>query len=213
MKASEHSAENAIPEGHKKRPCTHCTCPPGEGDGTPHVHRRWHRVRDAVLRLFHRPASKAPIATGIDMAAVDALIDKQKGKGRGLIELLQDVSEHFRYLPPEALHRISERLEVPLSSLYSIATFYQDFKLTPQGRNRLVICAGTACHVKGAAGIVDVLCRELHLKPGETSKDGNITLSTVNCIGLCGVGPVAILNGEYQSNLTAEKSLQMVKSL
>lgn len=172
-----------------------------------------HGVLSVLRGLFKSKPSAAVAATGPDLAAVDALVEKQKGKGRGLIELLQDVSEHYHYLPPEALVRISVSMNVPLSRLYAIATFYQDFKLKPQGLHRLVICTGTACHVKGAAAIVDVLCRELKLKPGETTEDGKITLSTVNCIGLCGVGPVALLDGEYLSQLTPEKALELVKTI
>jgi len=211
MKPSECSGDHASAERHESGPCTNCTCPPDKAEkGTGVLH--WRNALRGITHIF-QPKPKATAATALNMDAVDALIEKQIHKGRGLIELMQDVSEHFNYLPPEALQHISVRMNVPLSRIYSIATFYQDFKLTPQGRNRMVICTGTACHVKGAAGIVDVLCRVLNLKPGETSADGKITLSTVNCIGLCGVGPVAILNGEYQRQLTAEKSLKLVKSL
>jgi NADH-quinone oxidoreductase subunit E len=171
------------------------------------------RLLESLRRLFRPKAPAAPVATGLDLAAVDALIAKRKGHDRGLIELLQDVSEHYRYLPPEALSRISENMNVPLSRLYALATFYQDFKLKPQGLHRLVICTGTACHVKGASAIVEVLCRELNLKPGDTTPDGKLTLSTVNCIGLCGVGPVATLDGKYLSQLTPEKALDLVKTI
>lgn len=167
----------------------------------------------SFLARFSRSRDEAPAVGGLDADFIDRLIVKQQDKGRGLIELLQDVSEHFGYLPPEAMRYISETMNVPLTRLYSIATFYQDFKLKPQGEHRLIICTGTACHVKGAAAIVDVLCRELKIQPGDTTADGKLTLSTVNCIGLCGVGPVAIMDGEYQSNLTADKALQMVKAL
>ncbi len=166
----------------------------------------------ALRRLFGaKPAASSD--AGFDLAPVDAMIARQAGKPRGLIELMQEVSEHYRYLPPQALERISQRLDVPLSRLYSLATFYQDFKLKPQGQHRLVICTGTACHVKGAGTIVDVLCRELNLKPGETTADGKLTVSTVNCIGLCGVGPVATLDGKYLSELTPEKALELVRTL
>ncbi len=166
-----------------------------------------------LLGRFARTQGDTAASVGLDTDFIDRLIIKQQDKGRGLIELLQDVSEHFGYLPPEAMRYIAEHMKIPLTRLYSIATFYQDFKLKPQGRHRLVICTGTACHVKGAAAIVDLLCRELNISPGETTADGKLTLSTVNCIGLCGVGPVAIMDGEYQSNLTADKALQMVKAL
>ncbi len=190
-----------------------CTCQQAGKTAAGTDARRGMSLSSALRRLFQSQAPTVKPGAGIDFAVVDALVEKQKGKGRGLIELLQDVSEHYHYLPPEALHRISQRMDVPLSRLYAIATFYQDFKLKPQGRHRLVICTGTACHVNGSTAIVDVLCRELNLKPGETTGDGRLTLATVNCIGLCGVGPVAMLDGEYHSQLTAEKALELVKTL
>jgi len=202
MKASDHTPEGQ-PDG------SPCEC--GGRDALP---PSWREALQAFIARLSK--SKTTGSTGgdtLDTQAIDTLITRQEGKGRGLIELLQDVSEHFGYLPPEALRYISEKMNVPLTRLYSIATFYQDFKLKPQGKHRLVVCAGTACHVKGAAGIVDVLCRELKIKPGETTADGKLTLSTVNCIGLCGVGPVAIMDGEYHSQLTADKALETIKAL
>ncbi len=202
MKASEHATEDQPAD----RPC-------GCG-GREALPPRWREALQAfIARLSKRTATDSPGGDTLDAGAIDKLITRQDGKGRGLIELLQDVSEHFGYLPPEALRYISKTMDVPLTRLYSIATFYQDFKLTPQGKHRLVVCSGTACHVKGAAGIVDVLCRELQIQPGETTADGKLTLSTVNCIGLCGVGPVAIMDGEYHSQLTADKALGTIKAL
>ncbi len=174
-----------------------------------------HPLMAAAGRLFRWRRAPAA-ASGTDPAmttAVDELIAGYTDKQRGVIELLQDVSARFGYLPPDAMRRIAQKRRVPLSRLYAVATFYHDFKLTPQGRHRLVICTGTACHVKGAAAIVDALCRELNLQPGETTADGKLTLATVNCIGLCGVGPVATLNGEYKSQLTPEKALEIVRAL
>ncbi len=176
--------------------------------------RWWNRLLTLGSRLRRTPGGESPPpAAEIDFSVIDRMIEKMRGKERGVIELLQDVSAHFHYLPPEALRHISKSLDMPLSRLYALATFYQDFKLEPQGRHHLVICTGTACHVKGAAAIVDVLCRELKLQPGETTTDKKLTLSTVNCIGLCGVGPVATLDGEYHGQLTPEKALELVKAL
>lgn len=207
MKPSEHQPEAGAPQAGAACRCGQARAEAAAADKG---------FLGALRGLFggRKPAGgAAPAAAGFDLSAVDALIAKQRGKPRGLIELMQDVSEHYRYLPPEALARISEQLGVPLSRLYALATFYQDFKLKPQGQHRLVICTGTACHVKGASAIVDVLCRELNLKPGETTSDGKLTLSTVNCIGLCGVGPVATLDGQYLSELTPEKALELVRKI
>lgn len=157
--------------------------------------------------------SEISTETPIQKEKIDQIINRYSGNGRGLIELLQEVSKEFGYLPRPALEYISERLEVPLSRIYSISTFYQDFKLQPSGKHKLHICSGTACHVKGSAAIVDMLCRRLNIKPGETTDDGLLTLETVNCVGLCGVGPVAVLDGEYHSDFTSEKALELVDKL
>lgn len=172
------------------------------------------KLFEILGRLFHRrSAGNQPAPDAAMTAVVDELIAGHKGRERGVIELLQEISGRFGYLPPDAMRRISIKLHVPLSRLYALATFYHDFKMTPQGRHRLVICTGTACHVKGAAAIVDALCRELKLAPGETTPDGKLTVSTVNCIGLCGVGPVATLDGEHLSLLTPEKALKIASAL
>ncbi|HAS83448.1 MAG TPA: NAD(P)H-dependent oxidoreductase subunit E [Verrucomicrobia bacterium] len=210
MKASDHQTEEGVAAP------AQCTCQCGGKAGAPGGCDTAQPRKNALRSFLDRFTKSKPDDAGdvgLNMSDIDWMLSRHKDKGRGLIELMQDVSEHFGYLPPDALRHISITLDVPLTRLYAIATFYQDFKLTPQGKHRLVICTGTACHVKGAAAIVDVLCRELNIKPGETTADGKLTLSTVNCIGLCGVGPVAIMDGEYQSQLTADKALQMVKAL
>ncbi|MEI7901606.1 MAG: NAD(P)H-dependent oxidoreductase subunit E [bacterium] len=132
---------------------------------------------------------------------IDAALDKVLGRhepGRSaLIAVLQDVNAEFGHLPGEALRRVSDRLAVPLSEVYHVATFYTAFSLKPRGQHVVKVCAGTACHVRGAPRIVDDLMRLLDVVPGETTSDGRFTLETVNCLGACALGPVVVLDGRY----------------
>jgi NADH:ubiquinone oxidoreductase subunit E len=102
---------------------------------------------------------------------------------------------------------------VPISIFYSLATFYSSFRLEPIGRKHVCVCVGTACHVRGAAKIVETLERDLQIEAGETSKDGNYTLETVNCVGACALGPLVTVNGEYHGKMDQKKITRLVKSL
>ncbi len=118
------------------------------------------------------------------------------------IALLQEIQDYYRYLPPEALRACSEELGIPLNHLYSIATFYSCFSLLPKGKYQIQVCMGTACHVRGAPKILERISQKLHLQPGGTDADLNYTLETVNCVGACARGPLALINEEYYGNLT-----------
>jgi NADH-quinone oxidoreductase subunit E len=122
-----------------------------------------------------------------------------------LVSILQDVQAEYRYLPEDALEEVSHSLEVPISQVYSVATFFRAFSLEPQGRHLVNVCMGTACHVRGALRILEKIERELGIKPGETTKDLNFTLETVNCVGACALGPIVITDGEYNGQMTSEK--------
>jgi NADH-quinone oxidoreductase subunit E len=136
----------------------------------------------------------------------------QKGHS-GLIAVMQEVNQEYGYLPEEVLREISRRIEVPISIFYSLATFYKSFRLQPIGKKHICVCAGTACHVRGAAKVVDTLERELHLQAGETSADGNYTLETVNCLGACALGPLVTINGEYHGKVDQKKAGRLLKSV
>lgn len=142
---------------------------------------------------------------------VDGIIKKYDGRKDAIIAILQDVQAHFRWLPREVLSFISTELKIPISSLYSIATFYKSFYLKPRGENVITVCTGTACHVRGAAKIVDTLSKELNIKPGETTPDGKYTLETVNCVGCCAIGPIVIVNNEYYGNVSAQKAPKLLQ--
>lgn len=136
---------------------------------------------------------------------VDALIDEYAGKKEQLISLLQDIQAEFNYLPRDVLIRASQKLDIPLSQVFSVATFFRAFSLKPRGRHLITVCAGTACHVRGGHRLIDKLQRDYGLKPGETTEDLRFTLETVNCLGCCALGPVAVIDGKYHSQVNADK--------
>jgi len=130
---------------------------------------------------------------------------KYKDSHKVLIELLQEVLEEFNYVPEEALLRISEKCQVPLSRLFSLATFYNSLRLEPVGKHHVCVCVGTACHVNGANEIIENLERKFKIEPGHTTEDGNFTLETVNCLGVCAHGPLVEIDGKYYSNMSPIK--------
>ena len=136
---------------------------------------------------------------------VDSLIDSYTDKKEELISLLQDVQAEFNYLPQDVLVKISQKLDIPLSQVFSVATFFRAFSLEPRGRHLVTICLGTACHVRGGQRLVDKIERDHGIKPGETTEDQSFTLETVNCLGCCALGPVAVVDGKYESQVNADK--------
>jgi NADH-quinone oxidoreductase subunit E len=137
--------------------------------------------------------------------SVKSIIKKYDGDKTAMIAILQDVQEEYRYLPKEALSSISKQMEVPLTRIYEIATFYNAFSLKPRGRNLVEVCAGTACHVQGAANLMDRMERDLKISRGETTKDKKFTLEEVRCLGCCSLAPVARISGNIHPNLTQDQ--------
>jgi len=117
-----------------------------------------------------------------------------------LIQMLLTIQRENHWLPNDALVWVSRKLGVPLTQIYHIATFYKAFSLKPQGRHSVSVCMGTACHVRGATHLLDKVTETLKIRPGETSRDLQFTLNTVNCLGCCALGPVMVVDGEYYSN-------------
>lgn len=142
---------------------------------------------------------------------VEALIDSYIDKKEQLISLLQDIQAEFNYIPKDTLVKISQKLELPLSQVFSVATFFQAFSLKPRGRHVVTVCLGTACHVKGGQRLVDKMARDYHLKPGDTTEDEKFTLETVNCLGCCALGPVLVVDGKYNSQVTPDKLDKILK--
>lgn len=128
---------------------------------------------------------------------VAEIVNGYPGDGNAAIAVLQDMQAEFHYLPREGLLEASRRLKVPLSQLYSIATFYRAFSLVPRGVYTVKVCLGTACHVRGAVRVLEKLERELGVQAGGTTSDLNFTLETVNCLGACALGPLVMVGGKY----------------
>ena len=139
------------------------------------------------------------------------LIEKYKEENGTVIGLLQDIHEAYGYLPEEVLNEVTELIGVPLSTLYSLATFYSSFRLEPMGKHHCSICVGTACHVRGATQVVEAIERELNVKAGETTEDGNFTVETVNCLGACALGPLVVIDDDYHGNLDGRKAIKLLK--
>ncbi|MBN1177407.1 MAG: NADH-quinone oxidoreductase subunit NuoE [Dehalococcoidales bacterium] len=128
-----------------------------------------------------------------------------------LVDILQDIQAEVGYLPKEVLQETSTGLGIPLSRVYSVATFFKAFSLTPRGRHLINVCMGTACHVRGAVKVLDKIEQELKVKRGETTKDLKFTLETVNCVGACALGPMVIVGEDYHGEMTPEGIVSVLK--
>jgi NADH:ubiquinone oxidoreductase subunit E len=122
-----------------------------------------------------------------------------------LIPILNEINQELGYLPAEALQEVSRVLHVPQSQLFSVASFYQMLSTKPRGRHVIQFCESAPCHVVGGRQVWQALLDELKIGPGETTPDGNWSLITVSCLGVCAVGPVMLVDGEIIGNLTPEQ--------
>jgi NADH-quinone oxidoreductase subunit E len=141
-----------------------------------------------------------------------SILDNYQHDPSMLVSVLQDVQAEYNYLPKETLAKVSQSLDVPLSQVYSVATFFKAFSLKPRGRHIINVCLGTACHVRGAVRIKEEIERELDIKPGETTKDFKYTLETVNCVGACALGPIVIIDGKYSGQMKTDKVKTLLES-
>jgi NADH-quinone oxidoreductase subunit E len=126
---------------------------------------------------------------------------------------MQDVQDEVNYLPEGTLRYVAERLGIPASKVFRLATFYRAFSLEPRGKHVIHVCTGTACHVRGAVKIVDALEREIGIQAGETDEQLEFTLETVNCVGACALGPVIMVDNEYHGQMSGAKAVRTVKKL
>jgi NADH-quinone oxidoreductase E subunit len=126
-------------------------------------------------------------------------------KRDSLIPILQKAQEVHGYLSEEAIAEIGRHLKLPASKVYGVATFYNQFRFTPKGRFHIMLCRGTACHVKGSLKLLDAVTRTLKLQPGQTTRDGMFSLEVVACMGACGLAPAMSVNGEMYAKVTPKK--------
>lgn len=144
---------------------------------------------------------------------VSDIFEGYEGKREELIPLLQEVQAELGYLPAEARTVISEFLKVPESVVYGVATFYAQFYLTRQGKHKVKVCRGTACHVRGGHRIMQAVQRKLGIKPGETSEDYEFSLERVACFGSCALAPVVVIDGKVHGRMTTQKAEQILREV
>jgi NADH-quinone oxidoreductase subunit E len=137
---------------------------------------------------------------------------KKYGKDKSqLVSILQDIQSEYNYLPREALEKLSKKMDIPQSQIYSMATFFRAFSLNKRGKHIVNVCLGTACHVRGAELILESLERQMGISRGQTTQDLNFTLESVNCMGCCATGPVVKIGEEYFGHMTNDKVEPMLK--
>lgn len=143
---------------------------------------------------------------------LDEIINQYKGKPGGLIPVLHQAQLIFGYLPKEVQIRVAEGLDIPLSEVYGVITFYSFFSQKPRGKYTIGVCLGTACYVKGAAEIVEALEENLGIKVGDTTENGEFSLMVTRCLGACGLAPVLTIGEDVYGRLTPDKIPEIIKA-
>lgn len=143
----------------------------------------------------------------------DVLARAIKKHGLSVVPLLQEIQEHFRYLPEEVLRKLSRISGIALIDIYHAATFYNSLYLTPRARHQISICAGTTCHIRGSGKLIDEIFQILGIRPGEITSDGEFLLETVNCLGCCAFAPAMVIDGKYYGNLTPGEVKEILDAL
>jgi len=141
---------------------------------------------------------------------IDKIIDKYVNEKGVLIQLLLDIQLQLNWIPKEAIMRINERLKIPVTEIYRVASFYTALSLTRRGKHLVRVCSGTACYVRGGSRILDSVECTLGIKNKETSANGKFTLETVNCLGCCALGPVVEVDGKYNGVPTPAKAKELL---
>ncbi|WP_461206777.1 NADH-quinone oxidoreductase subunit NuoE [Clostridium sp. DL1XJH146] len=146
----------------------------------------------------------------IQLSDINNIIKKYPKEKRHSLAILQDIQKEYNYIPELALNAVADYLDMPLSKLYSMATFYKALSLKAKGKNIVTICDGTACHVRGSSPIMNELEKVLNIKIGETTEDGLFTLQTVGCLGACALAPVMMINDKYYGKMTPKKVSEII---
>jgi len=146
-------------------------------------------------------------------AGVEKVIERFPQAGRdSLIPILQAVQEEQGYLSEAAVARISRHLGIPASKVYGVATFYNQFRFQPKGRYHILVCRGTACHVKGSAKVLEAVVKHLKVEPGKTTRDKMFSLETVACMGACALSPVICINEDFYAKVSPAKVIKLIES-
>jgi NADH-quinone oxidoreductase subunit E len=147
----------------------------------------------------------------MDNDRIDRIIDKYQSKPSSVIQVLMEIQHENHWLPREVLEKVSKKLEVPLSEVLHIVTFYKTFSLIPKGRHEIHVCAGSSCHARGAQRVLDKVQDVIGIKPGETSSDSKFSLEAGNCLGCCSLGPEIVIDGKHHSRIEPDKVEDVLK--
>ncbi|MBW1828494.1 MAG: NAD(P)H-dependent oxidoreductase subunit E [Deltaproteobacteria bacterium] len=149
----------------------------------------------------------------IDLDKVDQIVDTYNADEGSLIQILLDVQKQYNWLPPEAVRRVSDRLDMPITQVYRVASFYKVLSITPRGKHIVKACLGTACHVRGGTKVMKKIGRTLGIATGEVTDDMQFSLEVVNCLGCCALGPMITIDDEYHGKMTPEKATEVIKNI
>ncbi|MFO7677776.1 MAG: NADH-quinone oxidoreductase subunit NuoE [Thermoplasmatota archaeon] len=144
-------------------------------------------------------------------AEIDKILKKHEYQKSALIAILQEIQVANRWLPCETLKYVSEKLDIPLIDVYSLATFYKSFYLYPRGDHIITTCTGTACHVRGGPKVLQEIQNQLQIGVDETTPDQKFTLETVRCLGACALGPLIVIDGKYHGQMNPKKVASTLK--
>ncbi len=144
---------------------------------------------------------------------MEAILQEFQHNQRELIHILHTFQSELGCISPEAISAAARHLKISESEIYGVLTFYKAFSLQPRGKHVITICMGTACHVRGAPRVLDQFARQLDVEPGQTRADNLYTLETVNCVGACALGPIAITDGEYHGEIKASAVEKVIRNL
>jgi NADH-quinone oxidoreductase subunit E len=149
----------------------------------------------------------------LETATLDAILERHNRETANIIAILQDIQAEVNWLPEEDLRYICAKLDIPLTKMMALATFYRAFSLKPRGKHIVQACLGTACHVRGAVRILGAIERELGIEEGQTDEDLQWTLETVGCLGACALGPIVVVDGEYHGQMTSVKATRLLQKV
>ncbi len=156
----------------------------------------------------------ATVLPGAAETDLTEILARYPDAGRdALIPLLQDIQDTFGFLSRDTIKQVGAHLGLPVSKIYGVATFYNQFRFEALGKYHVQVCRGTACHVKGSAGVLEDIKQILKIQPGETTRDGLFSLEVVACIGACGLAPVIKINDEFHADMTTAKVDRVFKAL
>ena len=148
----------------------------------------------------------------MDTEKIERIINNHRCDASSLIQILLDIQNEMHWLPTEALEMVSEKLQVPMSRIQHTATFYKAFSLVPKGRHEINVCMGTACHVRGAPRVLEVIENITGIQPGETDAELKFSLDTVNCLGCCALGPVMEIDEQHLGKLAPAMAADLLKN-